>query len=251
MIAGRLQSDAGEVEVGPTVSRRLLRPGEPRPGRFRERGRRPAPDRLHRGHRRERPDGRRPRHHGGGNAGAVPVPARRPVHARRQLSGGERRRLYLLRVLMGAPNVLLFDEPTNDLDIPTLVALEDYLDTFAGAVVRCLTTAISWTASPSTCCGRGRGRVRPIPGCYSAWPEIEAREKAEADARCQRRGGLRPTRPGGVEAGSAGADGQHGPKAVVRREARASEVEARITAAETRQPGSRPRWRRTPVTPAR
>ena len=51
------------------------------------------------------------------------------------LSGGERRRLYLLRVLMGAPNVLLLDEPTNDLDIPTLVALESYLDTFPGALV--------------------------------------------------------------------------------------------------------------------
>src|SRR5690606_3998092 len=51
------------------------------------------------------------------------------------LSGGERRRLYLLRILMGAPNVLLLDEPTNDLDIPTLVALEDYLDTFPGALV--------------------------------------------------------------------------------------------------------------------
>lgn len=52
-----------------------------------------------------------------------------------KLSGGEQRRLYLLRVLMTAPNVLLLDEPTNDLDIPTLSVLEDYLDTFAGAVI--------------------------------------------------------------------------------------------------------------------
>lgn len=51
------------------------------------------------------------------------------------LSGGEKRRLYLLRVLMTAPNVLLLDEPTNDLDIPTLSVLEDYLDSFAGAVI--------------------------------------------------------------------------------------------------------------------
>lgn len=52
-----------------------------------------------------------------------------------RLSGGERRRLFLLRVLMGAPNILLLDEPTNDLDIETLVILESYLDHFNGAVV--------------------------------------------------------------------------------------------------------------------
>lgn len=52
-----------------------------------------------------------------------------------RLSGGEKRRLYLLRILMEAPNVLLLDEPTNDLDITTLTVLEDYLDTFDGIVV--------------------------------------------------------------------------------------------------------------------
>ena len=52
-----------------------------------------------------------------------------------KLSGGEKRRLYLLRVLMGSPNVLLLDEPTNDLDIETLTILEDYLDDFPGVVV--------------------------------------------------------------------------------------------------------------------
>ena len=52
-----------------------------------------------------------------------------------KLSGGERRRLFLLRILMGAPNVLLLDEPTNDLDVQTLTVLEDYLDDFPGAVV--------------------------------------------------------------------------------------------------------------------
>ena len=51
------------------------------------------------------------------------------------LSGGERRRLHLLRVLMEAPNVLLLDEPTNDLDIETLNRLEDYLDEFKGVVI--------------------------------------------------------------------------------------------------------------------
>jgi len=52
-----------------------------------------------------------------------------------KLSGGEKRRLYLLRVLMEAPNVLLLDEPTNDLDIETLKILEDYLEDFPGAVI--------------------------------------------------------------------------------------------------------------------
>ena len=53
----------------------------------------------------------------------------------KKLSGGERRRLNLLKVLMGAPNVLILDEPTNDLDIATLTVLEDYLDRFPGIVI--------------------------------------------------------------------------------------------------------------------
>ncbi len=52
-----------------------------------------------------------------------------------RLSGGEKRRLYLLRILMEAPNILLLDEPTNDLDIQTLTILEDYLDGFSGIVI--------------------------------------------------------------------------------------------------------------------
>ena len=52
-----------------------------------------------------------------------------------KLSGGEKRRLYLLKVLMEAPNILILDEPTNDLDIQTLTILEDYLETFPGIVV--------------------------------------------------------------------------------------------------------------------
>ena len=52
-----------------------------------------------------------------------------------KLSGGERKRLYLLKILMTAPNILLLDEPTNDLDIATLTILEDYLESFNGAVI--------------------------------------------------------------------------------------------------------------------
>ncbi len=53
----------------------------------------------------------------------------------RKLSGGEKRRLYLLKLLMQQPNVLLLDEPTNDLDISTLTVLEDYIDHFSGTVI--------------------------------------------------------------------------------------------------------------------
>lgn len=52
-----------------------------------------------------------------------------------KISGGERRRLYLLRVLMESPNVLILDEPTNDLDIQTLTVLEDYIESFNGTVI--------------------------------------------------------------------------------------------------------------------
>ncbi len=52
-----------------------------------------------------------------------------------KLSGGEKRRLYLLKMLMNAPNILILDEPTNDLDIETLTVLEDYIDEFKGAVI--------------------------------------------------------------------------------------------------------------------
>lgn len=85
-----------------------------------------------------------------------------------KLSGGERRRLYLMRVLMEAPNVLLLDEPTNDLDIQTLRILEDYLDRFHGIIVavshdryfldRTVNRIFSF---------EGGGRIRQSEGGYS------------------------------------------------------------------------------------
>ncbi len=99
-----------------------------------------------------------------------------------KLSGGERRRLYLLRMLMTEPNVLLLDEPTNDLDIPTLVALEDYLDDFAGALIvvshdryfldRTIETVFRFE-------GEG-GEIRQYPGDYTAYLEYKQRQ-AEAE----------------------------------------------------------------------
>ena len=85
-----------------------------------------------------------------------------------KLSGGEKRRLYLLKVLMEAPNVLLLDEPSNDLDIPTLTILEDYLDHFDGIIITVshdryfLDRIVNRTFS-----FEGDGKVRQFEGGYS------------------------------------------------------------------------------------
>jgi ABC transport system ATP-binding/permease protein len=99
------------------------------------------------------------------------------------LSGGERRRLYLLRMLMSAPNLLLLDEITNDLDIPTLVALEDYLEHFPGCLIVVshdryfLDRTIEYLFR-----FEGEGRIREYPGDYSTFIDIRDREKAETSA---------------------------------------------------------------------
>ena len=114
-----------------------------------------------------------------------------------KLSGGERRRLYLLGVLMAAPNILLLDEPTNDLDIETLTVLEDYLESFPGAVI-----AVSHDRyfldklAASVFEVREGGEVRRYAGNYADYAEkraLERREekraekKPEASARPERR----------------------------------------------------------------
>jgi ABC transport system ATP-binding/permease protein len=97
------------------------------------------------------------------------------------LSGGERRRLYLLRVLMSAPNVLLLDEPTNDLDIQTLVTLEEYLETFAGCLLVVSHDRYFLDRTVEHIFRfEGAGRVRQYPGNYSAFLEIREREANEA-----------------------------------------------------------------------
>ncbi|MBL8206604.1 MAG: ABC-F family ATP-binding cassette domain-containing protein [Blastocatellia bacterium] len=97
-----------------------------------------------------------------------------------RLSGGERRRLYLLRVLMRTPNVLILDEVTNDLDITTLMVLEDYLETFAGCLIvvshdryfldRTIDKVFRFESD---------GVIREYPGNYSAFLEIREREAEE------------------------------------------------------------------------
>ncbi len=103
-----------------------------------------------------------------------------------KLSGGEKRRLYLLSVLMSAPNVLILDEPTNDLDIPTLSVLEDYLDTFNGAVI-----AVSHDRyfldrfAGKIFAFMGGGEVRQFIGDYSRYAQAHA--EAQNLARQQER----------------------------------------------------------------
>ena len=103
----------------------------------------------------------------------------------KRLSGGEKRRLYLLSVLMGAPNILLLDEPTNDLDIQTLTILEDYLDHFPGAVVaashdryfldRLMQRIFAY---------EGEGVIRQYPGGYTDY--LDARPDPEAPVRAEK-----------------------------------------------------------------
>lgn len=101
----------------------------------------------------------------------------------RKLSGGERRRLYLLRVLMEQPNVLLLDEPTNDLDVETLTVLEDYLENFEGVVIvvshdryfldRTVDHLLVFQEDNS---------VVEFPGGYSDWLEKTREQEAAASA---------------------------------------------------------------------
>jgi ABC transport system ATP-binding/permease protein len=95
-----------------------------------------------------------------------------------KLSGGERRRLFLLRVLMEAPNVLLLDEPTNDLDIETLTILEDYLEDFPGAVISVSHDRYFLDRmAEKIFLFEGEGKVKQYTGNYSEFKEINAAEE--------------------------------------------------------------------------
>jgi ATP-binding cassette subfamily F protein uup len=103
-----------------------------------------------------------------------------PIH---KLSGGERRRLFLLRVLMSAPNLLILDEPTNDLDVQTLAVLEDYLEDFNGCVIVVShdryfldrTIDMVFAFEPG-------GNLRLYPGNYSIYLDYK-KEEEEAEVK--------------------------------------------------------------------
>jgi ATP-binding cassette subfamily F protein uup len=102
----------------------------------------------------------------------------------RDLSGGERRRLQLMRLLMDEPNVLLLDEPTNDLDIDTLTALEDLLDGWPGTLV--VVSHDRWFVErvcDNVYALMGDGAIRHLPGGIDQYLELRhAAEAAEAAA---------------------------------------------------------------------
>lgn len=110
-----------------------------------------------------------------------------------RLSGGERRRVYLLKVLMEAPNVLFLDEPTNDLDLVTLDILEDYLDGFPGIV---LTVSHDRYFMDRVCDSvfvfQPDGTLRQYMGGYTEYREREKEEKEERKQEQHRRSAQRP-----------------------------------------------------------
>ena len=100
-----------------------------------------------------------------------------------KLSGGERRRLYLLRTLIEAPNVLILDEPTNDLDIQTLSVLEDYLDGFPGALITVSHDRYFLDRTAERMFAFEDSAINMYPGGYSAYAARRAeREAAQAAA---------------------------------------------------------------------
>jgi ATP-binding cassette subfamily F protein uup len=146
-----------------------------------------------------------------------------------KLSGGERRRLYLLRVLMHAPNVLLLDEPTNDLDIQTMVTLEDYLDGFAGCLVAVSHDRyfLDRTVEHIFRFEEG-GRLRQYPGNYSAFLEARQREEKEA-VPVKREATIGPAKEERAKSGAARR------KLSFKERKELEELETRIQATEERQ----------------
>lgn len=103
-----------------------------------------------------------------------------PIH---KLSGGEKRRLFLLRVLMSAPNVLILDEPTNDLDVQTLAVLEDYLEDFNGCVIVVSHDRYFLDRTVDTIFAiETGGTIRQYPGNYSVYLEYRQREAESEDS---------------------------------------------------------------------
>ena len=104
-----------------------------------------------------------------------------------RLSGGEKRRLYLLRILMEEPNVLFLDEPTNDLDVQTLAVLEDYLSEFPGAVITVSHDRYFLDkVAQQLFVFEGNGEIKHYYGDYSDYLDVVKREKElEAEEKKQ------------------------------------------------------------------
>lgn len=97
-----------------------------------------------------------------------------------KLSGGEKRRLFLLKILMSNPNVLILDEPTNDLDVQTLAVLEEYLESFKGCVIIVSHDRYFLDRTVDTIFAfEGEGVIREYPGNYSLYLEYKTREEKE------------------------------------------------------------------------
>ena len=102
-----------------------------------------------------------------------------------KLSGGERRRLYLLSILMDAPNVLLLDEPTNDLDVETLSILEDYLQSFSGPIITVSHDRFFLDKMADYIFEvHGDGRVEQYVGNWTDW--MNRRKADEAPAKAEK-----------------------------------------------------------------
>ena len=100
-----------------------------------------------------------------------------------KLSGGEKRRLFLLRILMSAPNVLILDEPTNDLDVQTLAVLEEYLEDFSGCVIIVSHDRYFLDRTVDTIFALEElGQIRQYPGNYSVYLDYK---KAESEKQQQ------------------------------------------------------------------
>ncbi|WP_024544998.1 ABC-F family ATP-binding cassette domain-containing protein [Picosynechococcus sp. NKBG15041c] len=100
-----------------------------------------------------------------------------PIH---KLSGGEKRRLFLLKILMAAPNLLILDEPTNDLDVQTLSILEDYLEDFNGCVIIVAHDRYFLDRTVNTIFAlEGGGQIRQYPGNYSIYLDYKKAEEAK------------------------------------------------------------------------